>query len=270
MKTLWNTNKPLTALGLLMLPVLALTLIGLVVDPRMITGAPAWLKPAKFAVSIAIYSFTFAWIFSYLPEWPRVRTITGWITAITMILEMAIIGTQAARGTISHYNTRTPLDGALFAIMGFAILIAWGASVAITFALFRERSLNSAMGWALRLGMLITVFGSATGGLMVTPTKAQLAEARITHRRPVSGAHTVGAPDGGPGIPGTGWSLEHGDIRVPHFLGLHAMQVLPFLAWILKPKRPGLVIAMSAVYAALFVALLAQALAGIPLLGGAG
>ena len=185
-----------------------------------------------------------------------------------MILEMAIIAAQAARGTISHYNTRTPLDGALFTIMGIAILLAWGASVAIAFALFRERSLNSPMGWALRLGMLITVFGSATGAFMVTPTKAQLTEARITHQMPVSGAHTVGAPDGGPGIPGTGWSLNHGDIRVPHFLGLHAMQVLPFLAWILKPKRPGLVIALSAGYAVLFVALLTQALAGIPLLGG--
>ncbi len=269
MKTLWDTNKPLTAVGLLMLPVLALALIGLVVDPRLITGAPAWLKPAKFAVSIAIYSFTFAWMFRYLRDWHRVRTITGWITAITMVLEIGIIGAQAARGTISHYNTRTLLDAVLFSIMGIAILIAWLASVAIAVALFRERSLGSPMGWALRLGMLITVFGSATGGLMVTPTKGQLSQARITRQLPISGAHTVGAPDGGPGIPGTGWSLKHGDLRVPHFLGLHAMQVLPFLAWVLKPRRPGLVFALSAGYAGLFVALLAQALAGVPLLGGA-
>lgn len=252
-----------------MLPVLALASIGLVMDPRMIAGAPAWLKPAKFAISIAVYSFTFAWIFRYLQEWPRVRAITGWITVITMILELGIIGAQAARGTLSHFNTRTPLDQALFSIMGIAILVAWGASAAIAIALFRERSLNSAMGWALRLGMLITVFGSATGGFMVTPTKAQLKEARITRKLPIAGAHTVGAPDGGPGIPVTGWSLEHGDLRVPHFLGLHAMQVIPFLAWTLKLKRPGVVIALSGGYAILFVALLMQALAGIPLLGGA-
>lgn len=269
MKTLWNTNKPLTEVGLLMLPILALALIGLVVDLRLITGAPAWLKPAKFAISIAIYTFTFAWMFRYLRDWHRVRTITGWITAITMMIEIGIICAQAARGTISHYNARSPLDAALFSIMGVAILLAWGASVAIAIALFREPSLNSAMGWALRLGMLPTVFGSATGGLMVTPTKEQLSEARITHQLPISGAHTVGAPDGGPGIPRTGWSLEHGDLRVPHFLGMHAMQVLPFLAWILKPNRPGLVFALSAGYADLFVALLAQALAGVPLLRGA-
>ena len=34
-----------------------------------IGGAPAWLKPAKFAASIAIYTLTLAWVFTYLPEW---------------------------------------------------------------------------------------------------------------------------------------------------------------------------------------------------------
>ena len=38
-------------------------LVGMLVDPRIITGAPAWLKPFKFAISTAIYSLTLAWIF---------------------------------------------------------------------------------------------------------------------------------------------------------------------------------------------------------------
>ena len=53
LKRFWKTDAPLTLTGLLMLPALALAAIGLIVDPRIITGAPAWLKPAKFAVSIA-------------------------------------------------------------------------------------------------------------------------------------------------------------------------------------------------------------------------
>ena len=78
----WKGSAPLAATGLLMLVVLAGAVIGLAVDPRIITGAPAWLKPAKFAVSIAIYTFTLAWIFSLIPEWRRTRRIVGWTTAV--------------------------------------------------------------------------------------------------------------------------------------------------------------------------------------------
>lgn len=266
--TLWETNKPLTATGLLMVPVLLFALAGLVFDPRTITGAPAWLKPAKFAVSISLYTLTLTWIFGYLPDWPRLRAWTGWTTAVVMVIEIACIALQATRGTASHFNVSTPRDMAIFAVMGTAILIAWAASIAIAVALFRQRFDDSVMGWAIRIGVLITILGAAAGGVMTRPTDEQLAQARLTQRMPVSGAHTVGAPDGGPGLPGTGWSLEHGDLRVPHFFGLHAMQILPLLAWVWRPKRAAAIIAAGAAYGAFFLMSLVQALTGNPLLGG--
>ena len=113
MARLWRGSAPLTATGLAMIAVLALAVLGLAIDPRIVTGAPVWLKPAKFAVSIAIYTFTLAWIFTFLDGWPRTRRIVGWTTAVTMVLEMAIIGLQAFRGTTSHFNGSTPFDMAL-------------------------------------------------------------------------------------------------------------------------------------------------------------
>ena len=54
-----------------------LTLFGLLFDPRMITGAPAWLKPAKFAISTFIFSASIAWLFRYLPDFPRTKRWAG-------------------------------------------------------------------------------------------------------------------------------------------------------------------------------------------------
>jgi hypothetical protein len=252
-----------------MLVMLAVFAVGLFVDPRTITGAPAWLKPAKFAISTAIYSITLAWVFQALPAWPRVRAIAGWTTAIVFVVEVAIIGAQAWRGTTSHFNVATPLDTALFAVMGTLIVLQTVTSALVAVALWRERAFRDrALGWALRLGMTLTIAGAATGGLMTRPTPAQLEQARATHVMTISGAHTVGAPDGGPGLPGTGWSREHGDVRVPHFVGLHALQVL--LLFVVALRRRGwselrrvrAVVVASAGYAGLFMVLLTQALRG--------
>ena len=270
-RRLWNSNAPLTAGGLLMLAVLAANLIGLGLDPRVITGMPAWLKPAKFASSTAIYMFTLAWIVGHLPGWPRMRRTVGWMTAVILVGEVALINLQAWRGTTSHFNIGTPLDAIVFATMGLGILVQTGAGVAATIALWRQPFADRAFGWALRLGMAIALLGASTGGLMTRPTAAQLADARSGHRMTVSGAHTVGAPDGGPGLPGTGWSVEHGDLRVPHFVGLHAMQMLPLTAWLLagviveESRRLRLVWVAAGSYALLFALLLSQALRGEPL-----
>jgi hypothetical protein len=87
----------------------------------------------------------------------------------------------------------------------------------------------------------------------------------------VAGAHTVGAADGGPGLAGTGWSTQHGDLRVPHFLGLHAMQTLPLVALLLARRRLSdavrvrLVLIAGTSYAALYLILVGQALRGVSL-----
>ena len=117
------------------------------------------------------------------------------------------------------------------------------------------------------MGLAIAIVGASSGGLMTRPTAAQLEMMRAGGRPASVGAHTVGGPDGGPGLPGTGWSVEHGDMRVAHFIGLHAFQALPLLA---LPRRGWndrtrvrVVVAAGVSYALLFAVLLSEALRGV-------
>jgi hypothetical protein len=265
---LWRANPPLTAVGALMVVVAGASVVGMLVDPRIITGAPAWLKPFKFAVSTAVYSLTLAWTFGCLSGWPRVRSAVGWMTAIVFVLEVAIIDAQAWRGTTSHFNVSTPVNATLFLVMGGAILLQTLVSVAVAVALWRQRFTDRPLAWALRFGMTLTIVGALTGPLMTRPTAAQLADARAGGHMTTAGAHSVGGLDGGPGVPMTGWSREHGDLRVPHFIGLHAVQALAFIAVGVRRWRAPEVVRVRAVfaavasYASLFLLLLWEALRG--------
>ncbi len=268
----WRTSPPLVAVGALALALLAASLAGVAVDPRTITGVPAWLKPAKFAASIAIYALTLTWVFFHLPAWTRTRRVIGWITAVVFVVELAIIDLQAWRGTTSHFNVGTPFDRTLFTIMGAAIVTQTLTSIAVAVALWRQAFDDRTLGWALRLGMSITIVGAFSGGLMTRPTGEQVADMRAPRLPAVVGAHTVGGPDGGPGLPVTGWSAGHGDLRVPHFVGLHALQALVLISVPLRRRRwPGRVagrvmVTIGVSYGALFAILLWQALRGEPVI----
>src|SRR5262249_5093583 len=227
MKSLWSTHAALTAVSLLLLGALVLFGIGLIVDPRIVAGAPAWLKPAKFAASLAVYGLTLVWLFRYLPDYPRTRRIAGTITAAVALIEVGLIALQAWRGTPRRFNVATPFDVTVFATMGAAIAVQWVASLALVVALLRQRFEDRALASALRTGMILAVSGAAIGGLMTRPTPAQLADARAAHRMAVSGAHSIGGPDGGPGLPLTEWGTEDGDLPVPPFLRPPALQVPP-------------------------------------------
>lgn len=260
----------LAAMTVAMLITLGVAIVGLWVDPRIITGAPAWLKPAKFALSAGLYGATLVLLLEQLPEWPRLRRAIARTTVVVFVLEVALVVLQVWRGQTSHFNVSTPFDAAVFSVMGAAIVVQTLVSAAAIPALWRHRFEDPAFGAAWRAAMVLTVAGAFSGALMTTPTAAQMQHVRATGAMPVSGAHTVGAPDGGPGLLGTGWSRDHGDLRIPHFVGLHALQVLPLVALLLRrvsrDRRLALVRLASTSYGALFVILLAGALAGRPLI----
>jgi hypothetical protein len=210
---------PLRALALAMVATLGVALVGLLLDPTVITGRPAWLKPAKFAVSTAIYAVTLLWMLSFVKGRPRLVGLVAWGTAIAFAVEMAVIVGQAARGRASHFNDTTLLDGLLFSLMGIFIVLVWVFGLVAALLVLRQRLADPVFAWSLRAGLIAT----SVGMLLAVPMI-------------VLGGHTVGAPDGGPGLPVVGWSTVAGDLRPSHFLGLHAMQALPLVGWLLSRR----------------------------------
>lgn len=224
-----RAHRPLFLLAAAMAVTSVVALVGLLLDDRVITGLPLWDKPLKFAISVGIYSLTFGWLIGQLRRGRRIAWWAGTIAAVFLAVEMVAIVGQALRNTTSHFNVSTPFDEAVFNAMAGSIVAVWIATLVISVVLFANPGPDPARNLAIRAGAVISVVGMALGLLMTIPSAAQ-----IQADNGILGAHTVGLTDGGPGLPLLGWSTVGGDLRIPHFVGMHALQLLPLLLIVLE------------------------------------
>lgn len=227
---LWGNGRLLTLSAFIYLALFIGTIIASLLDARILMGAPVWIKPMKFAISSFLYTATLAWMMSYITGRSRLIKFLAGSIAVTLLVEIGLIFMQAARGIQSHFNYSTPFDAAVFNAMGSLIMIVWVLSLIAAVLLLRQRMANTAFAWGLRLGLLISLIGASLGFTMVRPTPEQLASMEAGNPATFIGAHSIGVEDGGEGLPFTGWSTEGGDLRVSHFIGLHALQVMPLAA----------------------------------------
>lgn len=257
-------HRPLLVLTGVMAVLAVGTAAGIFLDPRVLTGAPIWVKPFKFAVSLGIYGLTIAWMLSVLPRRSRVGEWAAVVIVAVAVIEEAIIVLQAARGTTSHYNETTPFDAALWKAMGVSIMLLFVSHLIIAVAALRQRIQDRTVAYGMRLGLGLSLLGMLAAVPMVIPR----GEPEIDD---IAGAHSVGVPDGGPGLPFLGWSTTGGDLRIGHFVGLHALQALPLLAFLLTRTALGdrtrarLLLVGGGAYGVLNVLLTWQALRGQPL-----
>jgi hypothetical protein len=213
-----------------------------------ILGVNRWLKPFKFYLSVGIVILTLGWLMYYLNNQKSVK-VYSLIMTIVMFFENGLIIMQAARKTTSHFNITSAFNGIVFSLMGILIMIFTFITILVCISFFRQTNftITPAYVWGIRLGILFFIIFSLEGGMMVSIMK-----------------HTVGDDDGGPGLPIVNWSIQYGDLRIAHFLGLHSLQVLPLFGnYVSKTKTQTIVFSIG--YILLCSLLLLQAINGIPL-----
>lgn len=270
--------SPLAAnLGIVMMVMSTVTAVLAMAQPdHLILGTNGWMKPTKFSFSFGLYALSVQWLVSFLQErTPRVRRLVT-VIAVTSLVECVGATLQAARGLRSHFNVATPFDAAVFATMGVAVLLLIIASGMLARHVFRHPLADEPVfSTGLRLGLVVTLVGMLVPVLMLGPKPHQREAAAYTGKLRFAGAHAVGVPDGGEGLPLTNWSTEGGDLRVGHSVGVHALQLLPLAAWLLaRSRRSRLAVAqrvelirvLAAVYLGLMVALTVQAVRAQPVL----
>jgi len=213
-----------------------------------VLGINAFIKPFKFYLSTVIFCWTMCWYLGYLQPSLTISAY-AWTIILVLSFELIWITYKASIGEQSHFNVSSSLNGTMFSLMGLAISIMTLFTLYIGL-LFWTRSfpeLPTSYLWGIRLGIICFVIFAFQGGMM----GAQL-------------AHTVGAADGGPGLPVVNWSTKFGDYRIAHFVGMHALQILPLAGYYIFSSTRW-VVAFSILYFALCFGVLLQAMMKLPL-----
>jgi hypothetical protein len=141
----------------------------------------------------------------------------------------------------------------MYSLMGFGAIVMVAVCLWMGVVVLRTRR-DDPYAFAVGVGLVLTfILGGGFGGYMGQ---------HMSHW--VGGTQSDAA-----GMWLMKWSRDGGDLRVAHFFGMHAMQVLPIFAALLPPAWParvaiGVVVGAAAVYAAGTTFTFVQAIHGLP------
>src|SRR6266508_4464293 len=232
----------------------ALVLVGLAHLAAWLAVGGAWQgpvsfrKPTTFGISFGLTTITLAWVTGHLRISDRTRWLLLGPLAAADTTEVAWVSTQRWRGVASHFNFATTLDTSLFLLGAAAIAVTVTAILALTVLAFTAMRAAPSMALAVRVGLLILLVAQGVGGWMI--------------------GHGVGPASDGVTQGLTTFGAA-GVMKVPHAVAMHAIQVLPGLAWLLafarlaERRRLGLVAAATLGYGALVAVSLLQTAAGL-------
>ncbi len=253
------TTRAWLAAAAFMLAMIAVIAPAHVLDSRTLWEVSVWDKPLKFCLALLLHFVTLAVLAQQLAPEKRAGPVMTGVVRLSVaagLFEIVYIAIQAARGRHSHFNNDTSAEANLYIAMGVGAVLLVVASFALGVLLMRQRDGDRS---GLRVG---SVIGLVAGSILTLIVAGYMSS--------INNSHWVGAAssDAG-GVLLFGWSRDVGDLRPPHFLATHMMQILPLIgagADRLAPARArGVVIAAALGLTALTAALFLQALAGTPL-----
>jgi hypothetical protein len=244
LENLKSRNETLFYYGIICFVFALLFLAFTLVSTTQVNNVNAWYKPFKFAFSTFLFSWAMAWYCYELPSFNI--QLFNWTVVILLGFEIIYIAIQASKGELSHYNISSPIYSFLYFMMALAatLVTLYTAYVGLQFFTNDFPNLSEHYLWAIRLGILIFVIFSFEGFVMGS---------RLSH--------TIGGEDGGAGIPILNWSTKFGDPRIAHFIGMHALQVIPIVSFYVL-KNTKMTILLGVLYFLLAVFTLVQALQG--------
>ena len=253
---------------------LLVSILGLIIDDRILQYVPIWLKPFKFSVSSVIFIGSILYFLKYISN-QKFIYLTNKIVSYGLMIELLIIFFQAYRGKMSHFNNQTFEDFILFQIMAITIVCVWLGFGVYAWKLFKSTEYgNDLVFKGIQVGAIITFLTMPFAFTMPQPSKTQLQEI-IKNKSQIGlvvGSHTVEEKDPSQTYPLTGWAKTGGDLRIAHFLGLHALQILLILAFLLTgmnftiSNKKRILSTTGFFYLLLVVVVLVQALKGIPII----
>ncbi|MER5338401.1 hypothetical protein [Micromonospora sp. NPDC002717] len=233
--TLRGWHRPLVANATLMFTLTLVSAVGLFVDDRLLMGESVWVKPMKFGFAMGVYGLTLAWLLSKLSKGRRFGWWLGTVFAVAGLLDVGAVAYAAAHGTFSHFNNNAePVAETVRTVFSIGVAPLLLTTLIIAVLVLIQRTGDRAMTRALRAGLGLAIASMVVALWLGNSSSAAPRTVTDANGHPVSmsGGHGIGDPDGH-GMFFTNWSTTGGDLRVPHFVGLHAIQVLLFVTAIL-------------------------------------
>jgi hypothetical protein len=183
-------------------------------DDTLVMGKNAWQYPMKYYFSIGIFIWSMGWYLYFLNNSLQ-RKILSWAFLLTTSIQTSIVLLQSSRGVSSFYNQNTPFDKLVFGFQTANNVVFILIMVVTTYLFYfqKKNSKSQHFTWGIRMGMMIFLIGLLIGVyLMKLNSHAIGTNEKLLNQAILD-------------------KSKHGNFKIPFFLGIHGLQIIPLLSY---------------------------------------